>query len=456
MASIVKRGKTYSVVWYEGTGKERHQVWESGLSYTAARERKAKLEYEMSTNTHVDKNNILVSDFIYEYLEKYGTKKWAASTYDGNEGLLENYIHPYLGDKKVVDITTKAIDDFYHYLMTEAVTPLNKGKPRREHVTPSTIHDIHKVMRCAFKVAKRWGYIAQNPFLDVTLPDHYKSERKILTPEQVQRVLDYTDQPNNYDYYVMHCALHMTFAGCMRGGEVGGSQWDRLKDSGEFSMDRVIDRIQIRLIDKLQKVHIYFKFPNLYSGTKTAIILKEPKTEGSIRTIYFPQPVVQKLNNLKNIQERYKSELGSDGYMDYNLIICQANGRPFMTEHLNKRFKEILLEMNDPEIDPNEIVYHSLRHTSATYKLRLSNGDLKAVQGDGGWSTSDMITKTYAHILDENRRILTQKMEDDFYTKKETPKADTISNENLTELLKNPEALIKILQAIQLPGFAVK
>ena len=35
MASIVKRGKTYSVVYYEGEGKNKHQVWESGLSYSA-------------------------------------------------------------------------------------------------------------------------------------------------------------------------------------------------------------------------------------------------------------------------------------------------------------------------------------------------------------------------------------------------------------------------------------
>ena len=42
-------------------------------------------------------------------------------------------------------------------------------------------------------------------------------------------------------------------------------------------------------------------------------------------------------------------ELGDDGYMDYGLIICQANGRPIMTEHLNKRFKEVLVAMNDPE-----------------------------------------------------------------------------------------------------------
>ena len=31
-----------------------------------------------------------------------------------------------------------------------------------------------------------------------------------------------------------------------------------------------------------------------------------------------------------------------------------------------------------------DVVFHSLRHTSVTYKLKLSGGDIKAVQGDSG------------------------------------------------------------------------
>lgn len=242
MASIVKRGKTYTVVWYEGEGKNRVQKTKGGYTYTAARARKAELEHEFATNTHIDSNDITISQFLYEFLEKYGTKKWVASTYDGNEGLLENYIHPYWGEKKLSDIKTKTIDDFYHFLMREAVPPANMGKPRRQHVTASTIHDIHKVMRCAFNQAKRWGYIATNPFLDATLPEHQKVKREILTPAQVQKVLDFTDRPDYYDYYVVHCAVQFAFAGCMRGGEICGSQWNRLDmNNGELYMDRVID-----------------------------------------------------------------------------------------------------------------------------------------------------------------------------------------------------------------------
>lgn len=31
-----------------------------------------------------------------------------------------------------------------------------------------------------------------------------------------------------------------------------------------------------------------------------------------------------------------------------------------------------------------DVVFHSLQHTSVTYKLKLSGGDIKSVQGDSG------------------------------------------------------------------------
>ena len=72
MASIVRRGKTFSVVYYEGTGKDRHQVWNSGLSYTAAKALKAKLEHEGAEKVRTKGEDMTVSEFLYEFIEKYG------------------------------------------------------------------------------------------------------------------------------------------------------------------------------------------------------------------------------------------------------------------------------------------------------------------------------------------------------------------------------------------------
>ena len=454
MASIVKRGKTYSIIYYEGAGKDRHQVWESGLSYKTAKARKAKLEVEEAENIHVDLNNITVGQFLDEFAEKYGAKKWVASTYDGNVGLLRNYVYPYWGDKKLRSIRTKTVDDFYHFLQHEAEPAANMGKPRRERISPSTIHDIHKVLRCAFNQAKRWEYIAQNPFLDATLPEYKEKKRQALTPEQILRVLDFTDRPEDYDYYVIHCAVQLAFACCMRGGEVGGAQWDRLGTQDQvLYIDRVIDRVDKDLLKKLTKMEILFKFPNLYPGTKTAIVLKQPKTECSIRNVYIPDTVIQKLNVLKNMQETMKAELGEDGYMDYGLIISQANGRPIMTEHLNKRFKDILVAMGASDIQMDDIVFHSIRHTSAGMKLKLSHGDLKTVQAEGGWNTPDMVTKRYAHIVDEDRKKLAAAMEETIYgngKEKELHEAASSELQAFMELTKsNPGLLTQFIQAVR-------
>ena len=144
--------------------------------------------------------------------------------------------------------------DVYHFLLNEAEPATNMGKPKREHISPSTIHDIHKVLRCAFNQAKKWEYIAKNPFLDATLPEHKEAKRDALTPEQLQRVLDFTDRTDIYDLYVMHCAIQLAFACCMRGGEVGGTQWERFSRSDQvLYIDRVIDRVDKKLIENCPK-----------------------------------------------------------------------------------------------------------------------------------------------------------------------------------------------------------
>lgn len=78
---------------------------------------------------------------------------------------------------------------------------------------------------------------------------------------------------------------------------------------------------------------------------------------------------------------------------------------------IEKEFARLKESANLPNV-----VFHSLRHSSTTYKLKLNHGDLKATQGDTGHAEIDMITKVYAHILDEDRKINAQKFESSFYS----------------------------------------
>lgn len=104
-----------------------------------------------------------------------------------------------------------------------------------------------------------------------------------------------------------------------------------------------------------------------------------------------------------------------------------------------------------------KVVFHSLRHSSTTYKLKLNNGDLKATQGDTGHAEIDMITSIYAHTLDEDRKVNAQKFETAFYAnpdlhnvkppeyRQESPATDVASL--IEQLQKSPE-LITALAAM--------
>ena len=101
---------------------------------------------------------------------------------------------------------------------------------------------------------------------------------------------------------------------------------------------------------------------------------------------------------------------------------------------------ELPFELKFIEINGlRKVVFHSLRHSSATYKLKLSKGDIKATQGDTGHKSAEMITKRYAHILDEDRKVNATKFEDEFYASKENEEKDDASE--LLDILKNNDAL---------------
>ena len=96
-------------------------------------------------------------------------------------------------------------------------------------------------------------------------------------------------------------------------------------------------------------------------------------------------------------------------------------------------------------------MFHGLRHSSATYQLMISGGDVKAVQGTTGHATADILVNTYAHIQQSSRVELGRKFEEGFYAKQESPSPQavlaagepTISMTALLELLKNADPEVK-------------
>ena len=103
--------------------------------------------------------------------------------------------------------------------------------------------------------------------------------------------------------------------------------------------------------------------------TPTALVLKEPKTKTSIRRVYLPKTVAKMLVDRKAEIDELKDLFG-DEYIDNDLVFCTSNGRPMESQIINRAFNKFIKENGFPHV-----VFHSLRHSSITYKLKLNGGD---------------------------------------------------------------------------------
>ena len=80
------------------------------------------------------------------------------------------------------------------------------------------------------------------------------------------------------------------------------------------------------------------------------------------------------------------------------------------------------------------------------WNKQFNGGDIKATQGDSGHHTADMILNQYSHIIDKDRKVNTQKLDDQFY---KSNASDTSKLANVIKALQeSPEALELLSQLI--------
>ncbi len=148
--------------------------------------------------------------------------------------------------------------------------------------------------------------------------------------------------------------------------------------------------------------------------------------------------------------DEIKEVLGEE-YMDYNLVMASTYGMPIeegtIRDPLNKLIKKNNLSL---------VVFHSLRHSSVTYKLKLNGGEIKSVQGDSGHSQAKMVTDIYSHILDEDRKKNAEIFAEAFCEKKNLdPQMHPNTAENPVEVPEGVDAelLAKVLSNPEMAAF---
>ena len=435
MASIVRRGKSVAVVYtYTGLDGKKKQKWET-VSEENAEARKREIELDILRNELILPQNITVEQFLHKWVEVYAPEHWAYNTFASNQSMIKNHIIPYIGSKQMQELTQFDIESLYNLLRKVKVRgakSYNKSEDDIPNLSSTTIRHVHGILVPAFEKAVDWGIIRSSP-IKCDAPKKNKPKVVIWTPKMLSGAL--SDMKTESKWYLLRLALHTSFIATTRNGETVGLTWDCLDfDNDRLEVDKTLQRINKKAFEFLPKDDLIFVFPEKNPGSKSILVLKEPKTETSKRFLYMTAPLKEELLERKRQVELQKQLLG-ENYNDYNLVFCLDNGDPIEPKLLERWFKK--WQKRQPEGKYPEIVFHGIRHSSITYKLYMSRGDYKAVQGDSGHATSVMVTDEYAHMEDKRRHDLSKKIESGFYSAKGQVKEDG----KLAELIRLIEKL---------------
>ena len=387
MASIVQRNKSFSVVYTVYDGGKKKQKWETYHSYEAALRRKGQLDLvQQHEKERAQYREGTLAQFLEEYVELYGRIHWACSTYTSNEGLIRNYIIPFMGSMRLTEFSPKVIATLYGKLQSSP------------QITPSVLTNIHKLLHSAFEQAFLWEYMPRNPFRKANIPKVFPSEILMLTDNEIKTLIQ------NCDNQMLSISIHLAFAGSLRKGEILALTWDDVDfENGSISVNKTLKRVRRDAVDVLNRKDILYQFPAVFDAGRTVIVLKRPKTRSSVRTVYLPPYVI-------NLLQDWKKEQTPCGKNVPDMILRYSSGRPLQEEALPRMLERQLLALGLPKV-----TFHSLRHSSITYKLILTGGNIKAVQGDSGHAQAEMITERYGHVIDSCRKECAQNFQKEFY-----------------------------------------
>ena len=173
----------------------------------------------------------------------------------------------------------------------------------------------------------------------------------------------------------------------------------------KISVSKTMQRANKDALEKLDPNQVYHTFPDRREGSKSSLILKKPKTKKSNRILYMTKPLKEEL--LAWLEKLKQDEQNApEKYSNCGQLFRLPDGLPIAPELLTKWYRQ--WRSAHPEFE--QIVFHGLRHSSATYQLLQSNGDFKSVPGNTGHATASVLMDTYAHTQDKPRLELTEKI----------------------------------------------
>ena len=261
----------------------------------------------------------------------------------------KKYIIPLLGDIKLCDIRPIHIQNYVDDLVGL--------------LSPKTIKIHLNILNLAFQRAYRLKLIKENPVQFVEIPKSKKFKNEIYAPEDMRILLEKCHGTSLELPIIIASGLGL------RVSEILGLTWNNI-DFNDFTI--TVDKITTRDNGK--------------------VILKDPKTESSVRTISAPKEIIFMLKQLK--KDRLAAKLkGEKSHRE--LIFYDKNLQPIAPDVISKKFK-YFLEQNNLK----HIRFHDLRHSHVTMLID-AKVPLKVISERVGHSSVNTTLNIYSHALKE-------------------------------------------------------
>lgn len=291
-------------------------------------------------------------DYWYDTYCKPNARPATQRTY---EGYIRLYLHPRLGSIPLNKVTTSDIQQMCTWMMTEARLDQKNGD---SGLSDSQVINCYSLCDRVLEKAVTEKLIVRNPAKGCKLPPNRPNEMKVLSREDMQKVLIQAKEENYYELFLLE------FATGLRLGELMALQWDDVDlVTGELRINK-----QVNLV-----------------GSK--LVISEPKTKAAVRTLILPPSV-------RKVLAEYKTRVNSR----WLFPSPKKDDLPIIPSAVSRRLHTLLKHAGCEQVR-----FHDLRHTFATNAL-AHGMDIKTLSTILGHVSSATTLNTYSHVTDEMRQ----------------------------------------------------
>jgi len=372
--SLIQRGTTwYAVVDLpRGPDGKRRQKWHK-LTATGKREAQkelSKLLADLAGGTYVEPGKLTVGEYLERWLADYAKPNVAAKTFERYEGIIRRHLIPNLGGYPISKLQPLHVQEYYSRALQNGRLDKRPG-----NLSPTTILHHHRVLKEALGQAVKWQIVPRNPADAVEPPRPARNEMRVLTAEQIDRLLEAARET------YLHTPIMLAVATGMRRGEVLALRWQDVDlDAGTISVCRSLEQ------------------------TKAGLSFKEPKTARSRRVVVLPGFAVEALRKHRVEQAEHRLRVGP-AWEDHGLVCCRENGRPIAPNSIHSAYETVLSRAGLPYVN-----FHALRHSHAT--MLLSQGvHPKIVSERLGHSQIAVTMDLYSHVSLPMQQEAAQKLD---------------------------------------------